>query len=134
MKPAGIASERGSVLVAGLLLALALLLLIGAAVDVGRAFSARRALASLADQAVLSASQEIDLAARHRGELALDPARARAAAVAAAGEPGVSVSASADRRFVHVSVRRRLPTVLLRLAGVTSLDIAATATATPREP
>jgi len=76
----GIRDERGAVLVAGLLLTLALLIVLGAAVDIGRAFIERRELVSLADQAALSGSQSVDLAALHTGRLVLDPSEARASA------------------------------------------------------
>jgi hypothetical protein len=35
---------------------------------------------------------------------------------------------------VHVQVRRRVPTILLRLVGVSTLPVGAQATAAPREP
>ena len=129
-----VTSEHGSVIVAGLLLTLATLMLIGAAVDTGRAFSSRRTLAALAEEVALSGSQELDLDARHRGILLVDTDRARSSALAAARELGVEVSVTATREFVHVRVRRRLPTVLLRLAGLRYLDVSATAVAAPREP
>ena len=43
--------QRGSVLVAGLLLSIALLMLLGAAVDIGHAFIVRRDLTAQADDA-----------------------------------------------------------------------------------
>src|SRR5207247_5379727 len=88
--------ERGAVLVAGLLLALALLIVIGAAVDIGRAFIERRELVSLADQAALSGSQSVDLAALHAGRLVLDPSQAQASAAAVLeSEPRVRAHATA---------------------------------------
>ena len=130
-----ICDERGAVLVAGLLLTLALLIVLGAAVDIGRAFIERRALVSLADQAALSGSQSVDLAALHAGRLALDPNQAQANASAVlATEPQVRAHASADTASVTVDVRRTIPTVLLRLVGVSTLTVRASATAGPREP
>ena len=130
-----ICDERGAVLVAGLLLTLALLIVLGAAVDIGRAFIERRALVSLADQAALSGSQSVDLAALHAGRLALDPSQARANASAVlATEPHVRAHASADAASVTVDVARAIPTVLLRLVGVRTLTVKASATAGPRKP
>jgi len=127
--------ERGSVLISGLLFSLALLLVIGAAVDIGRAFIVRRELASLADDAALTGSQALDLPAVHDGRLALDPAEARRVALRIiAAERGVRGHASAGDERVTVTVRRRVPTVLLRLAGTSDLDVSARATASPHAP
>jgi len=130
-----IQDERGAVLVAGLLLTLALLIVIGAAVDIGRAFIERRALVSLADQAALSGSQSVDLAALHAGKLVLDPSQAQASATAVLeSEPRVQAHATASPASVTVEVKRTIPTVLLRLVGVPTLTVKARATAGPREP
>ena len=127
--------EGGAVLVAGLLLALALLLVIGAAVDIGRAFIDRRELVSVADGAALSGSQALDLEQLHGGQLALDPSEARATALAAlAGEPELHARASASPAAVTVEVERKLPTLLLRVVGLPSLTVKASATAEPRAP
>lgn len=133
--PSRLGEERGAVLVAGLLLALALLLVIGAGVDIGHAFIVRRQLVSVADDAALTGSQALDLQALHQGRLALDPEQARSAALQTlATEPGLSGEASADAADVHVDVYRTVPTILLRLAGISTLTVAAHATAAPREP
>ena len=127
--------ERGAVLVAGLLLSLALLIVIGAGVDIGHAFIVRRELVSLADDAALTGSQALDLQALQDGRLALDPEQARAAALEAlAGQPVTRSSATASAADVHVDVQRRVPTILLRLVGVSTLTVGAHATAAPREP
>jgi len=127
--------QTGAVLITGLLLAFAVLLVIGAAVDIGRAFIARRELVSLADDAALSASQELDEPALHDGRLRLDPDRARATALRTfASEPAVSGQATSTPAHVTVTVDRRLDTVLLKLAGLSTLEVAARATASPRAP
>jgi Flp pilus assembly protein TadG len=127
--------ERGAVLVAGLLLSLALLIVTGAGVDIGHAFIVRRELVSLADDAALTGSQALDLQALHQGRLALDPEQARMAALQAlAGEPRLRGQANANTVAVQVEVQKRVPTILLRLVGVSTLTVAAHATATPREP
>jgi len=127
--------ERGAVLVAGLLLALALLIVIGAAVDIGRAFIERRELVSLADGAALSGSQALDLDAVHAGQLTLDPSEAQATALRTlAGELELRAQASASAGSVSVEVEREIPTVLLRLVGLTRLTVRAQATAEPRAP
>jgi Flp pilus assembly protein TadG len=127
--------ERGSVLITGLLLSLALMMIIGAAVDVGHAFIVRRELVSAADDAALSGSQAIDQNTLHAGALKLNPGRARSAALqAVATEPGQSAQASATAATVTVEVKRRFPTILLRLVGLDTLSVAAHATAQPRRP
>jgi Flp pilus assembly protein TadG len=127
--------ERGAVLVAGLLLSLALLIVIGAGVDIGHTFIVRRELVSVADDAALSGSQALDLQALHQGRLALDPEQARSAALQAlADEPGLRGQVNANTADVQVNVERRVPTILLRLVGISTLTVGAHATAAPREP
>lgn len=128
-------SERGAVLVSGLLLSVALLMVIGCAVDIGHAFIVRRELVAAADGAALTGSQALDLSAVHEGRLALDPQAAEAAAFAALStEPGIEAQATATPAAVSVRVERRFPTVLLRLVGVSSMTVAAQATAAPSAP
>jgi uncharacterized membrane protein len=128
-------SEEGAVLVAGLLLTVAMMLVIGFAVDLGRAFIARRDLASIADQAVLTGSQAIDLPALHEGRVVLDPTLARADAMRVVGvEPGVRGSATAGDQRVSVTITRRVRTILLPLAGVSTITVSARATASPQQP
>jgi Flp pilus assembly protein TadG len=127
--------ERGAVLVAGLLLAIALLIVIGAAVDIGRAFIERRELVSLADEAALSGSQALDLEALHAGRLALDPDEAHATALGVLRtEPKLRAHAKANPASVSVEVERTIPTMLLRLVGLSTLTVKARATAEPRAP
>lgn len=127
--------ERGAVLVSGLLLALAVLMVIGVAVDIGNAFIVRRELVAAADDAALSGSQQLDLAVLHQGQLALDPQAAQNSALAAlAGDQGVQAQAAATPAAVSVHLKRRFPTLLLRLVGLDSLTVSAQATAAPRAP
>jgi len=128
-------SEQGAVLVAGLLLTIAMMLVIGFAVDLGRAFIARRDLANVADQAALTGSQAIDLPALHAGRLMLDPALARTDALRViAAEPGLRGGATVGAQNVTVTVSRRVPTILLALAGVRTITVSAHSTATPQHP
>jgi Flp pilus assembly protein TadG len=128
-------SERGSVLITGLLLTLALLMVLGAAVDIGHAFIVRRDLASLADNAALAGAQQLDQQAIHQGQLALDPQQAQAAALSTlSGEPGIQAQAQATTGQVYVKVARRFPTILLRLVGLSDLTVSAQANAAPRAP
>jgi Flp pilus assembly protein TadG len=130
-----IRSERGSVLIAGLLLSIALLMLLGAAVDIGHAFIIRRDLTAQADDAALAGSQALDIDALHQGQLALDPQQAQTAALQTiTPSAGLQASAAASTGAVTVRLREQVPTILLRLVGVTTLSIAAQATAAPRTP
>ena len=130
-----LSDEDGAVLIAGLLLSLALMIVIGVGVDIGHAFIVRRELVSVADDAALTGSQALDLQALHQGRLALDPEQARAAALQTlASEPDLRGQASANSGDVQVEVQRRVPTILLRLVGVSTVTVGAHATAAPREP
>ncbi len=122
-------------LIAGLLLSLALLMLLGAAVDIGHAFIVRRDLTAQADAAALAGSQALNIEALHQGQLALDPQQAQSAALQAISPlPGLQASAAASGGGVTVRLQEQVPTVLLRLVGISTLSIAAQATAAPRTP
>jgi Flp pilus assembly protein TadG len=128
-------NKHGSVLITGLLLSLALMMIIGTAVDVGHAFIVRRELVSVADDAALTGSQIIDQDALHIGALKLNPEQARSAALrVVATQPGQLATATATTASVSVEIRRRFPTVLLRLVGLDSLSVSAHATAQPQRP
>lgn len=127
--------ERGSVLITGMLLSLALLMVIGFAVDIGHAFLVRRQLASIADDAALSGSQAIDIPALHEGHLQLNTGQARTQAQQSIdANPHVSGQVTASAGGVTVTVKRRVPTILLGLIGIRTLTISAHATAAPRGP
>jgi Flp pilus assembly protein TadG len=127
--------ERGSVLIAGLLLTIALLMLLGAAVDLGHAFIVRRDLTAQADDAALAGSQALNLDALHQGQLALDPQQAQTIALQAITDsPDLQASAVASTGGVTVHLQEQIPTVLLRLVGLSTLTVAAQATAAPRTP
>jgi Flp pilus assembly protein TadG len=132
---ARLSCERGSVLIAGLLLAVALLMLLGAAVDLGHAFIVRRDLTAQADDAALAGSQALNLDALHQGQLALDPQQAQTVALQSINAvPDLQASALASTGGVTVHLQEQIPTVLLRLVGLSTLTVAAQATATPRAP
>jgi Flp pilus assembly protein TadG len=128
-------SERGSVLITGLLLSIALIMVIGFAVDVGHAFLVKRQLASIADDAALSGSQAINVQALHEGHLQLNPGQAQSEAQhTIAANPSVTGQANATTGSVTVTVTRRVPTILLGIVGLHTLTIDARATAAPRAP
>lgn len=130
-----LASERGSIAISGLLLAVLLAMLIGVVVDLGQAFLARRELASIADNAALAGSQDIDLPALHEGRLELNAARARTDALhTIGGYPKTKGQVSTTNDRVNVTVTRRVQTILLGLVGVRTMTISAHASAAPRAP
>lgn len=128
-------SERGSVLIGGLLLSIALVMVIGLGVDVGHAFLVRRQLTSIADDAALSGSQAIDIPELHAGHLELDPGQAREKALRTiTANPSTTGQATATTGQVTVTVTRTVPTILLGVVGLHTLTISAHATAAPRQP
>jgi hypothetical protein len=108
---------------------------IGAAVDIGHAFVVRRDLAAQADAAALAGSQALNLDALHQGQLALDPQQAQATALQAITPAAqLQTTAVASTGGVTVRLQERIPTILLRLVGLTTLTVAAQATAAPETP
>ena len=130
-----LAGEQGSVLITGLLLSLALMMILGLAVDVGHAFIVRRDLVSIADDAALQSSQQINITAYRNGTLQLDPTQAQAAALQAiAPTHGLTDQANATTTNIQVEVKQTFPTILLRLVGLSTLTVSAQAEASPKEP
>jgi Flp pilus assembly protein TadG len=128
-------SERGSVLIGGLLLSIALVMVIGLGVDVGHAFLVRRQLTSIADDAALSGSQAIDIPELHAGHLELEPGQAREEAMRTiTANRSTTGQATATTGQVTVTVTRTVPTILLGIVGLHTLTISAHATAAPRQP
>lgn len=128
-------SERGSVAITGLLFALALIVLIGTGVDIAHAFSVRRDLTAIADDAALVGSQQLDVQAWRQGSLALNVSEAENAAEAElSGNPDISGTIQAVPGSITVQVKRRLPTMMLRLVGISDLTVSASAIAEPKHP
>lgn len=110
---------------------------VGLAIDAGSVFAARRELQNAADGAARAGAMQIDVDAYRQssGEnLVLDTAKAReTAAEYLANEPAeVTASVEADRDWVQVEARRKVPTSFLALVGVTTVSISATTVAEPR--
>jgi Flp pilus assembly protein TadG len=128
-RPGSRGSEEGAVTAFVVLALVALLVLTGLVVDGGSAFVARQAAADEAEQAARAGAGALSVDALRSGTLQLDPPAAVAAAEAftvAAGHPG---TASVSGGVVTVSVRYRIKTVLLGMAGITSLAVSGTAAA-----
>jgi len=131
-------SERGTVTLWLLGLALGCLLVGGLAVDLARAVSTRQALASAADAAALAGAGGLDVGRYRRdGVIALDPGsaadRARAAFAAVTDRAvDARMTVAADDRAVRVEVTGTVGLTLLRLVrGATPFTVRVTAVARP---
>lgn len=130
---------RGSMTLWLLGLSLVLLTLGGLGVDLWRGFAERRALTDVADAAAFAAASGIDEDAfRTRGEVRLDPRRARMlAARSIASQPDADLLTSSavvvtdDGQAVAVTVRGAVPLTLLRLVTTDDLEVEVHAVARP---
>lgn len=113
------------------------LAVVGLAVDAGTVFDARRSLQNVADSAARAGAMQIDQTVYRQSSgqtVLLDPGAARAAAgqyVASQG-PGMAATISVGARTVVVQVSRDVPTGFLRLVGIGTVRITASAPATAR--
>ncbi len=123
--------DRGSITPMAILSALLVLTLGGLVLDQGLAMSDQVRLLDVAQGAARSGAQAVDLAVyRATGEVRLDPAAATAGARTFLSRSGVTGTVTATATTVTVNVRAVRRTQLLHLVGVTSIPVAATATAT----
>jgi Flp pilus assembly protein TadG len=102
--------EHGTITLWVLGLCIALMFLGGLSLDLWRAIAERRELSSMADTAATAAANGIDVDALRNGALRIDPARARALALASLGED--AHSSVLDR--VDVEIVGNRVTVTLR--------------------
>lgn len=110
---------------------------IGLAIDGGLAFSERRELQNDADGAARAGAMEIDQQSyRSSGgaSLVLDQSAARAAATEYLISQGTGSAATIDVEPTRIVVQlsRTMPTAFVRLVGISTMRIAATAEARPR--
>lgn len=131
--PARIGARRGQALLWVALLLPVFLSVVGLALDGGIVFAARRQAQNAADAAARAGAQEIDIARyRDTGEVVLDDGWARYEArryAAGLGSPDASIGIAGNQVFV--TVRREVPLSFLRLVGVASVRIEASAVAAP---
>ena len=125
-----------TVLVLGLCIAV---LMLGAlSVDFWRVLSVRRSLAAMADASATAGANGVDESALRRGELALDPSRARTLASAELGrEPDARLVSEAEvdagTATVDVTLRGEVAVGLFALFGVhDAIPVQVHATAAPR--
>ncbi len=123
--------DRGSVTPFVALLCAALLALIALVVDGGRALGAREAALGEAEQAARLGAAQLSATSLHAGLAALGSAEAVGAAeayMAAAGHPGIATVIGTS--VVATVETFRLSTPLLAIAGIDSLPVSASASAT----
>ncbi len=123
--------DAGQVTAFVVIMALALILFAGLVLDAGLALSAKVQALDAAQAAARAGAQQLNLTAYREHNIAqLDPARAEAAARGWLSSAGLNGTASATTTTVTVTVNRNSRTQLLQVAGVSSLHVSATATAT----
>lgn len=128
------AGESGQAIVWAAVMLPLFLSVIGLAIDAGLVFQQRRELQNLADAAARAGAMQVDTRAYREsagGNVVLDQENARrAAAEYLASQPfGLTATVAADPRRVVVEVARDVPTSFLRIAGITTVRIGATAPA-----
>ena len=128
--------ERGSVTILAVGLALVCFAIAGLAVDGTRAFLARRSLQNVADSSAIAAAGQIDTQRYYRSEGATITLQSRVAEESArrmlarrAIDGSALVFADVDR--VEVLLRSRVNTSFLRLVGINSIPVAASASSSP---
>jgi Flp pilus assembly protein TadG len=133
--PVGV--QRGQVIVWTAVMLPLFLSVIGLALDGGLVFAARREAQNAADAAARAGAMQIDERAyRESGgtRVVLDLGRARATAAEYLAGYGTSLTASvaAEPEQLVVQVSRDVSTSFVRLVGISTVRIAASATGEPR--
>ncbi len=110
---------------------------VGLAIDAGILFSARRELQNVADSAARAGAMQVDVRAYRESSganVVLDQAAARDAAAEYVAQQGKGMAATvvAEPQRVVVSVSRDAPMSFLRLVGITTVRVSATAPAEVR--
>lgn len=130
-------SECGQALVWVAVMLPLFLSIIGLSIDAGTVFDARRELQNVADSAARAGAMQIDQNAYRTSsgaKVVLDPAIARQAADEYVSSRGAGFAATIDvgTGGVVVRVSQNVPTSFLRLVGIGTVRISATAPAAPR--
>lgn len=131
------AAQAGQAMVWAAVMLPLFLSVVGLAIDAGIVFSARRELQNVADSAARAGAMQVDVRAYRESSganIVLDQAAARDAAAeyAARQGKGMAATVAAETQRVVVSVSRDVPTSFLRLVGITSVRVSATAPAEVR--
>ena len=130
-------NERGSITLWMVGMVLVVFLVGGIAIDLWRGLAAHQRLAAVVDAAAVAAGSGIDETTwREQGLLRLDPVRVQERLALAAGAQGtpamtLDVVTAADGSSAVVSGSASVELTLLRLVVDDSLELSATATASP---
>ncbi len=130
-------AESGQALVWAAVMLSLFLSVIGLSIDAGTIFDARRELQNVADSAARAGAMQIDqntYRASSGATVMLDPAAAHAAAAQYVESQGTGFTVAIDvaSQRVVVQVSRSVPTSFLRLVGIGTVRVSATAPAVPR--
>ena len=129
---AGRCPESGQITAFVVILMTALLACAGLSLDLGLALSSKLQLLDIAQGAARVGAEQIDLTAlRETGQLRIAPATARSAAGAWLARTGHTGTITATAQTVTVIVDGAYRTQLLRIVGVSTVHLTATATAAP---
>lgn len=132
----GPSSQRGQAIVWVAVMLPLFLAVVGLAIDAGIVFAARRELQNAADAAARAGAMQVDeqtYRASSGATVVLDQLAARGVAAEYAAQQGVRVAAIAvEPQRVVVEVSRDVPTSFLRLVGVATVRVTATAPAEVR--
>ena len=135
--PSGRAVESGQAIVWAAVMLPFFLAIVGLAIDAGIVFSAKRDLQNVADSAARAGAMQVDEAAYRASSgvwVVLDQSAARriAAEYAAGQGTNMATAVGVEPQRVVVSVSRDVPTGFLRLVGITTVRVSATAPAEVR--
>lgn len=128
--------EAGQALVWTAVMLPLFLSVIGLAIDAGTVFDARRELQNVADSAARAGAMQIDQTVYRQSSgnsVVLDTAAARqAAAEYVASQGGLAATIQVGPQQVEVEVSRNVPLSFLRLVGIGTVRVTASAPASPR--
>ena len=136
-RPGPAVARRGQVIVWTAVMLPLFLSIVGLAIDGGLVFAARRDAQNAADAAARAGAMQIDERVyRESGgtRVVLEPERARATAAEylAGSSPRLTASVAAERERLVVQVSRDVSTSFVRLVGIGTVRIAASATGAAR--
>ncbi len=135
--PSWRAAESGQAIVWAAVMLPLFLSVVGLAIDAGIVFSARRELQNVADSAARAGAMQVDEQAYRASSgtsVVLDQSAARrmASEYAASQGSGLATSVGVEPQRVVVNVTREVPTGFLRLVGITTVRVSASAPAEVR--
>jgi uncharacterized membrane protein len=124
--------QRGQLIVWAAVMLPLFLSIVGLAIDAGIVFAARRELQNTADSAARAGAMQIDEGLYRESSgatVALDTGRARAVAAEYLAGRGTPLAANivVEPERLAVQVSREVPTSFVRLVGIRSVPIAASA-------